>query len=252
MESTNVYEFMQEYGIEDYDELIGAPAPTWTGSRSRASSGSGTNSSSTSTSTFMRTTTQFETTPTARSSPSGIPAAVSTSLTTSWTDTPPPTSDAQQVALIWEGEPGDERKITYHELNRQASKVANYLESVGVGTGDTVGLYMPMVPEVASILYGCLKVGAIAVPIFSGFGVDATATRIADAECSVLFTGDGFYRRGSGVHLKESADEAIKRPARNSGRHRSNTLSSMTASVSRTTPTRPSAGPAATSGGTKR
>uniref|UniRef100_UPI0035629911 acyl-CoA synthetase n=1 Tax=Salinigranum sp. TaxID=1966351 RepID=UPI0035629911 len=68
----------------------------------------------------------------------------------------------------------------------------------------------PMVPEVISILYGCFKVGAIAVPIFSGFGVDATATRIEDSECSVLFTGDGFYRRGSPLTLKESADEAIE------------------------------------------
>jgi len=79
----------------------------------------------------------------------------------------------------------------------------------GYRTGDTVGLYMPMVPEVNSIMYGCFKVGAVAVPIFSGFGVDATATRIEDAECSVLFTGDGFYRRGSEITLKESADEAI-------------------------------------------
>ena len=121
------------------------------------------------------------------------------------------------VALIWEGEPGDIREVTFYELDRQASQVANYLESVGVGTGDTVGLYMPMVPEVASILYGCLKVGAIAVPIFSGFGVDATATRIEDSACSVLFTGDGFYRRGSPVHLKETADEAISQAAADLG-----------------------------------
>jgi acetyl-CoA synthetase len=114
-----------------------------------------------------------------------------------------------RVALIWEGESGDVREITFHELARQTDRVANYLESVGVGTGDTVGLYMPMVPEVVSILYGCLKVGAIAVPIFSGFGTEATATRIADAEPSVLFTGDGFYRRGSEVRLKATADEAI-------------------------------------------
>jgi acetyl-CoA synthetase len=114
-----------------------------------------------------------------------------------------------QVAVIWEGEPGDVREVTFHELHRQANQVANYLESRGVGTGDTVGLYMPMVPEVAAILYGCFKVGAIAVPIFSGFGVDATATRITDAECSVLFTGDGFYRRGDQVFLKGTADDAI-------------------------------------------
>ncbi|MFD1634250.1 AMP-binding protein [Haloplanus ruber] len=113
------------------------------------------------------------------------------------------------VACIWEGEPGDVRELTYHELHREANRVANYLESRGVGTGDTVALYMPMVPEVIAILYGCFKVGAVAVPVFSGFGVDATATRIDDAEASVLFTGDGFYRRGDHVRLKATADEAI-------------------------------------------
>jgi acetyl-CoA synthetase len=121
----------------------------------------------------------------------------------------PDSATRNSVACIWEGEPGEVREITYHELYRQANKVANALEERGVGTGDTVGLYMPMVPEVISIMYGCFKAGAVAVPIFSGFGVDATATRIADSECSVLFTGDGFYRRGSEVRLKESADEAI-------------------------------------------
>ncbi len=115
-----------------------------------------------------------------------------------------------RVATIWEGEDGEVREVTYHELHRQSNKVANALEARGIETGDTVGLYMPMVPEVVSILYGCFKVGAIAVPIFSGFGVDAIATRIADAECSVLFTGDGFYRRGDPIHLKGSADEAIE------------------------------------------
>ncbi|WP_281193875.1 AMP-binding protein [Halorubrum sp. F4] len=114
-----------------------------------------------------------------------------------------------RVALIWEGEPGDVREVTFHELHRETNRVANYLESVGIETGDTVGLYMPMVPEVVSILYGCLKVGAIAVPIFSGFGREATATRIDDAEPSVLFTGDGFYRRGKEIRLKATADAAI-------------------------------------------
>jgi acetyl-CoA synthetase len=114
------------------------------------------------------------------------------------------------VACIWEGEPGDGREVTYHELHRQANKVANYLAAHGVGRGDTVALYMPMVPEVISILYGTFKVGAIAVPIFSGFGTDAVATRLADSEATVLFTGDGFYRRGSEITLKETADEAIE------------------------------------------
>ncbi|MXR51389.1 AMP-binding protein [Halovenus sp. WSH3] len=121
-----------------------------------------------------------------------------------------PTAETRnKVATIWEGEDGEVREVTYHELHRQANQVANTLESKGIETGDTVGLYMPMVPEIVSILYGCFKAGAIAVPIFSGFGVDATATRIADAGCSVLFTGDGFYRRGEEITLKSQADEAI-------------------------------------------
>jgi acetyl-CoA synthetase len=114
------------------------------------------------------------------------------------------------VACIWEGEPGEIREVTFADLHQQSNRVANALENRGIETGDTVGLYMPMIPEVISILYGCFKAGAIAVPIFSGFGVDATATRIADAETTVLFTGDGFYRRGEEVRLKEAADEAIE------------------------------------------
>ncbi|WP_144905610.1 AMP-binding protein [Halobellus captivus] len=116
----------------------------------------------------------------------------------------------EESAVIWEGEPGDVREVSFGDLHAQANRVANYLESTGVDVGDTVGLYMPMVPEVAAILYGCFKVGAIAVPIFSGFGVDATATRIDDSECTVLFTGDGFYRRGSEIELKGTADSAIE------------------------------------------
>jgi len=122
----------------------------------------------------------------------------------------PDSETRNKVACIWEGEDGDVRELTFHELKRQSNQVANALEARGIETGDTVGLYMPMVPEVISILYGCFKAGAIAVPIFSGFGVDATATRIEDPECSVLFTGDGFLRRGDPVTLKETADEAIE------------------------------------------
>jgi acetyl-CoA synthetase len=114
------------------------------------------------------------------------------------------------VACIWEGEDGEVRQQTYHDLHRQANRVANALDERGIGKGDTVGLYMPMVPEVQSILYGIFKVGAVAVPIFSGFGVEATATRIEDSECSVVFTGDGFLRRGDRVTLKDTLDDAIE------------------------------------------
>jgi acetyl-CoA synthetase len=118
-------------------------------------------------------------------------------------------SDPDAVACVWEGEPGDVREVTFGALHREANRVANALEGYGVGVGDTVALYMPMVPEVIAILYGCFKVGAIAVPVFSGFGVDATATRLDDADASVLFTADGFHRRGSAVDLKTPADEAV-------------------------------------------
>jgi acetyl-CoA synthetase len=114
-----------------------------------------------------------------------------------------------RLALLWEGEPGDVRRYSYHDLARESNRVASYLDRVGVGTGDAVALYMPMVPEVASVLYGCLKLGAIAVPVFSGFGVDATATRLAESGAEVLFTADGFHRRGSEVLLKPTADEAL-------------------------------------------
>ncbi|MFB6160489.1 MAG: AMP-binding protein [Haloferacaceae archaeon] len=113
------------------------------------------------------------------------------------------------VACIWESEAGATREVTFYDLHRQANRVANALEARGVGRGDTVGIYMPMVPEVVATLYGCFKVGAVAVPIFSGFGVDATATRLADPECSVLVTADGFARRGDEVRLKATADEAV-------------------------------------------
>ena len=114
-----------------------------------------------------------------------------------------------EPAILWEGEPGAVREVSYGELHAQANRVANYLDDAGVERGDTVSLYMPMVPEVAAIVYGCFKVGAIAVPIFSGFGVDATATRIEESASAVMFTGDGFYRRGDEVRLKATADEAI-------------------------------------------
>ena len=114
-----------------------------------------------------------------------------------------------QTALIWEGEDGTVEEVAYQRLYAEANQVANFLEESGVTAGDTVALYMPMVPEVLSILYGVFKAGAVAVPIFSGFGVDAAATRIADAEPTVLFTGDGFYRRGEPIRLKQTADDAI-------------------------------------------
>ena len=115
----------------------------------------------------------------------------------------------EETAILWEGEPGGVREVSYEALHAQANRVANYLDDAGVEQGDTVSLYMPMVPEVAAIVYGCFEIGAIAVPIFSGFGVDATATRIEESASRVMFTGDGLYRRGDEVRLKATVDEAI-------------------------------------------
>ena len=202
VESTNVYEFMQAYGIDDHEELI------------------------------ERTTTEVEWFWDELSEYLGVEwyddydAVRDDSDGPQFTDWYPggklnvahntvdrhAARDAERrnkVACIWEGEDGQVRNFTYHELKRTSNQVANYLESVGVDPGDTVATYMPMVPEVISILYGCFKAGAVVVPIFSGFGVEATATRIEDPEADVLFTADGFYRRGDQVTLKETADEAI-------------------------------------------
>ncbi|MCU4753194.1 AMP-binding protein [Halobacteria archaeon AArc-curdl1] len=209
VESTNVWAFMQAYGIEDYDDLI----ERTTTDRSDGESG---------VEWFWDELVDyldlefFEPYDEVRDNSDGpqftdwYPGG-ELNIAHNTVDRHAALESEQRntVATIWEGEDGEVREITYHELHRQANKVANALEDRGIETGDTVGLYMPMVPEVVSILYGCFKVGAIAVPIFSGFGVDAVATRIEDAECSVLFTGDGFYRRGSPIYLKESADDAI-------------------------------------------
>ncbi|MEF8757010.1 MAG: AMP-binding protein [Halobacteriales archaeon] len=122
----------------------------------------------------------------------------------------PDAPERNRVATIWEGEDGEVREVTYHELHRQSNQVANELQARGVETGDTVALYMPMVPAVVAIMYGIFKIGAVAVPIFSGFGTDAVATRIEDSEPAVAFTGDGFYRRGDPIYLKETLDDAIE------------------------------------------
>ena len=112
-------------------------------------------------------------------------------------------------AVVWEGEDGATRTVTYEKLAVAVDKVANGLSSLGVGEGDRVGVYMPMIPEAVIAMYAIAKIGAIYMPIFSGFGPPAVATRLNDAEAKVLFTADGFYRRGSRVDMKAAADEAI-------------------------------------------
>ncbi|MGH2779124.1 MAG: AMP-binding protein, partial [Actinomycetota bacterium] len=109
-------------------------------------------------------------------------------------------------ALIWEGEDGDTRSFTYEQLAAEVDRVANGLRAVGLGEGDAVGVYMPMVLEAVVALYAIAKIGAIYLPIFSGFGAPAIATRLNDSQAKALFTADGFYRRGSRVDMKSVAD----------------------------------------------
>ncbi|MEZ4543273.1 MAG: AMP-binding protein [Cyanobacteriota/Melainabacteria group bacterium] len=111
-------------------------------------------------------------------------------------------------ALIFEDEEGEPRKYTYGELSELVSKTAGVMKKLGVGKGDAVGIYMPMVPEVVAVLFACFKIGAVAVPVFSGFGSQALAARLEDSEAKVLFTADGGVRRGKLVEIKKDADQA--------------------------------------------
>ncbi len=114
-----------------------------------------------------------------------------------------------KVAFYWEGEPGDTRVITYKELYEEVCQVANGLAEIGVKKGDRVALYLGMVPELAIAMLACARLGAAHSVVFGGFSSDALAQRIQDAECNVLITGDGSYRRGKVFPLKDNADEAV-------------------------------------------
>ena len=116
-----------------------------------------------------------------------------------------------RAAIRWEGEDGSTRVLTYADLYRQVNRFANGLRELGVAKGDVVGLYMPMVPEIAIALFAIAKTGAIVLPLFSGYGADALSTRLRDAGAKAIVTCDGYYRRGQVVHMKPVADTAIAR-----------------------------------------
>jgi acetyl-CoA synthetase len=114
----------------------------------------------------------------------------------------------QATALIWEGEDGAVITLTYAELAAQVNRAANALKALGLGKGDRVGVFMPMVPETVIATLAISKIGAIYIPIFSGYAGAAVATRLGDCGARLLITADGFYRRGGQVPMKETADEA--------------------------------------------
>jgi acetyl-CoA synthetase len=114
-----------------------------------------------------------------------------------------------KAALIWEGEPGEIRTLTYQQLLTEVSKFANVLKSLGVNKGDTVAVYMGMTPELPIALLACARIGATHSVVFGGFSANALVDRINDAQCKAVITQDSAYRRGSQIPLKATVDEAL-------------------------------------------
>ncbi|MFC5210268.1 acetate--CoA ligase [Pseudonocardia sulfidoxydans] len=115
----------------------------------------------------------------------------------------------EQVAFHWEGEPGDTRTITYADLQREVCRAANALTELGVGKGDRVAIQLPMIPEAAVAMLACARLGALHSVVFGGFSPSALKSRIEDAECKLLITSDGQYRRGKPAPMKENTDQAV-------------------------------------------
>ena len=115
-----------------------------------------------------------------------------------------------KVAFIFEGEPGDVKKITYNDLYIEVNKLANALKKLGVKKGDRVGIYLPMILELPIAMLACAKIGAIHSVVFSGFSAIAFRDRVNDCDAKVVITCDGFWRRGNKVYLKQQADEALE------------------------------------------
>src|SRR5947207_4914312 len=128
-----------------------------------------------------------------------------------WLDTP----TANTAALIWEGEPategkpGEERVLTYRQLHREVCRFANVLKRNGVGKGDRILIYLPMVPEAAIAMLACARIGAVHSVVFGGFSAQSVADRIFDSQSKLVITADGGFRRGSVVQLKKNVDEAL-------------------------------------------
>jgi len=113
-----------------------------------------------------------------------------------------------KAAIIWEGEPGEIKTITYLQLHQEVCRFANVLKSLGVQTGDRVALYMPLVPALSVAMLACARIGATHTVIFGGFSADAIRDRVIDGQCKIIITADGGYRRGSEVKLKDTVDAA--------------------------------------------
>ncbi len=115
-----------------------------------------------------------------------------------------------KAAIIWEGEPGDSRILTYQALHREVCRFANALKSHGIEKGDRVAIYMPMIPELAIAMLACARIGATHSVVFGGFSANALKDRINDAQAKAVITADGGYRRGQELPLKPAVDEALE------------------------------------------
>ena len=116
-----------------------------------------------------------------------------------------------KTAIIWEGEPGDTRTLTFDELKTEVCKCAAALRELGIGEGDVVSIYMPMTPELAIAMLACARIGAIHSVIFAGFSAESSADRNHDADAKMVITSDGLYRRGKVLPLKKTVDEALEK-----------------------------------------
>ena len=122
-----------------------------------------------------------------------------------------------KTAIIWEGDdPTESRRISYRELHAEVCKAANLLANLGIGKGDRVAIYLPMIPEAAVAMLACARIGAVHTVVFGGFSPDSLAGRIADSQCKLLITADEGLRGGKHVALKVNVDEALQRPGTNS------------------------------------
>jgi acetyl-CoA synthetase len=115
-----------------------------------------------------------------------------------------------KAAIVWEGEPGDQRVLTFGQLHREVCRFANVLKGLGVNKGDRVALYMPMIPELAIAMLACTRIGAPHSIVFGGFSAEALRDRIHDAEARVVVTADGGFRRGQALPLKPAVDQALE------------------------------------------
>ncbi len=117
--------------------------------------------------------------------------------------------NGDRVALLWEGEPGDERRVTYAELTDEVKRLANVLTDLGVEAGDRVAIYLPMIPEAVASMLAVARIGAIHSVVFGGFSADSLRSRIDDAGAKLVITSDGGYRKGKASPLKPAVDQAL-------------------------------------------